>query len=670
MTATVPSIDLKKTKTIRLRTSPSWLPPGLRNRPSRIKLRYQPCKGERRIYRRRKKINPSDWAPKHRKVTYGPLAGSYWEREFMPHINGIMDASFHPSVKEIGNCKSPQGAASAGNETLIGYLTERRPGPILVVYPDRDTARKRSTDYLQPMFDDSPCLSRLKTGIEDDMSSMRIKLQVLLLYMAWAGSATSLGNVSIKYLFADEVDKYPDTPNKKEGGIMGYIRQRVTSFKYGAKIWWISTPTNITGQITKYMTEDAEVIFDYHAVCPHCGHLQLMDFEQIMRSFDKSLNNDPKTMQAKKLAGYVCKGCGVIWSDRDRDKAVKTSAGAHWRARDDKGYEDNLGHGREMWEYLRAENPEKICFHSPAWISPLVSLSEIAAQWMRGLKDKDEMKTFLTQYKAEAWKEYQTVRKTEAVMILRDERPEGLVPGNNQVAALVAGADTQDYSLIYNIQAIGFGLERESWQIRHGELDSMAALDKAIFEHEYKDADGKVYPVHLMVQDAMGHRTSEVYDYSLTRPGRIVPYKGDGRRKTTPITWSRRDSYPGTNKPLPEVVNLLNGDANFFKNMVARKLKVSPTDPGALHLHSMVTEEFAQQLCAEYLDENGLWQCPSGKPNHYWDALYMCFVAADVLQIKFWPNPADSPAAPVPAKQKPAANPFTGGMNLYGSRTR
>jgi phage terminase large subunit GpA-like protein len=60
-------------------------------------------------------------------------------------------------------------------------------------------------------------------------------------------------------------------------------------------------------------------------------------------------------------------------------------------------------------------------------------------------------------------------------------------------------------------------------------------------------------------------------------------------------------------------------------------------DPGAWHLHSEVTEEYAAQMCAEYVDEKtGFWTCPEPKPNHYWDCAVYNLAAADILGIKFW----------------------------------
>ena len=88
-----------------------------------------------------------------------------------------------------------------------------------------------------------------------------------------------------------------------------------------------------------------------------------MDFDHV----DFANERDPKKMERDKLARYRCEHCASLWDDRGRDHAVRLGK---WVVRDD---------GRELKKVLRSDRPEKIGFHSPAWISPLNSLSKCAA---------------------------------------------------------------------------------------------------------------------------------------------------------------------------------------------------------------------------------------------------------------------------------------------------
>ena len=88
------------------------------------------------------------------------------------------------------------------------------------------------------------------------------------------------------------------------------------------------------------------------------------------------------------------------------------------------------------------------------------------------------------------------------------------MPGSGVVAGLTAGVDTQDAGFWYEIRAWGFGESEESWQVREGFVTSFADLERVLFRDEYRDVDGLVYPLQIVVQDAMGHRTTEVYDFA------------------------------------------------------------------------------------------------------------------------------------------------------------
>lgn len=642
MTAKSPSQDVRKNKKIRLRTSLSFLPAKYRKRTERMTVLFTPSYGERKVLRRKKDEMPSQWAPKNRVVTYGPLKGSYWDNSFMPHMRGIMDASFFPSVKVIGNCKVAQTGASAGGETIVSYVADMQPADTLIVYPDRDTGRKRFGDYLAPVFEKSPRLRPLLTGLADDVSGGRIKLKTMLIYLGWSGSDTTLGNVSAKYLVGDEIDKWvrktksqsKGKKNRKEASPLKLFLERFRAFGFGAKAWLWSTPSDVLGPIWEYMQNEAQLVFDYHIPCPACGQFHLMSDRYIKFGDER----DPKVVEDNDLARYVFPCCGIVANDRQRIKQL--DQGLWFEHLTKEQIEDGVK-PREMWDALSKDRPAKICFHSPAWISTRFTHSEIAAAFLRGLQDMAEMHYYDNAIKAVAHVPYRQNRKEDKILALCDSRPEGLVPGDNKVAALVAGVDTQDVGFYLTIRAFGWGEMQESWLIRHDYLDSFDAVHRALFDTEYKDASGLYYPVHLAVIDSGGHRTSEVYDFARAHPGRVIAYKGASGRKATPKSKTIIDHYPGTKTQIPGGCELWVCDSHYYKDILAAKLAVSGDSPGAYHLHSGTTRDFALQYCAEYVDDRRLWQCPDNVANHYWDCGVMELVAAEMLMLKWTPQPEE-----------------------------
>ena len=614
-----------------------------------VEITFRSFPGEKRLYRRKRPQPIAEWAAKYRKITYGPLKGSYFDPHFMPHMAGIMDCAAAPCVREVVNLKAPQTGGSANWETFLANRADMSPGDTLIVYPDRDTAAKRCKDYLQPMFTTSPRLADLLTGVADDMASLRVKLQTMLIYMGWSGSVTSIGNVSVRYLLVDELDKCATAPSKKEASFEELVSERTTAFdKFGSLKIWNSTPTEAPSRIVaKFRAMDIRC--DYHVRCPECGELQRMEFESI----DFAGERDPEKMERERLARYVCSGCGVLWDDRLRDLAVRQG---EWMVRDD---------GRPLARVLEIDRPARVGFHSPAWISPLNSLSKCAAAFLRGVRDREQMLYFDTQIKATEHHRHEKQRQEDVLLALIDDRPEGLVPGGGVVAALVCGSDTQDNGHYYWIDAVGYGLEQERWLISAGFVETEEALESVVFGTDWMDAAGNVYPVRAMVKDSGGHKTSEVYDFCLRDPLRRFAYKGASGKRSSPFTTTRVDHYPGSNRPIPGGVTLYTCDSHYYKDLVSSKLSIKPSDPGAWHMDQGFTQEQAQQLCAEYRDGRGLWQCPSGRANHHWDSAVMAVVASDILKLKFWPKPET--AAPKPIKPK-KANPYTGGRPLFGGR--
>ena len=608
----------------------------------------------------------SVWAEGHRVVHNSSLPGK-WKNAANPCLAGIMDASFHPSVQTVVIMKAPQVGGTEAVHNCVAYAIDRAPGPALYVYPDELTAGENATDRIIPMLTASARLSEYLTGAADDLSSKRINLCHMSLHMAWSGSPARLGNKPIRYLVLDELDKYQSS--KREASSKDLAQKRVVTWRRKARIWELSTPTHKNVGIHAEW-DAAEARYRFHVVCPHCGVELLMEFARIKWS---AAVTDPVKLESGDQAWYECQHCDAQWSDADRDMALRRGV---WREEDT---------GMELEEHLRAASPMVIAFHIPAWISPFCSLSKIAAKALAYALTKDEAisKDLQNNFKAEPWEERHSVRAEDTILALKDDRPRGLVPGGGQVAALVATVDTQDDGFVYEIRAQGWGIAEETWSVREGFLPvdwevktrpqgtecpwryhpAFDSLRRVLWEEAYSDEAGVIYPVQLTIIDAMGHYTTEVYDFCSAHRGLILPYQGVQRMNVkyayTPIL-----RYPGTNKPFPGGLKLLRGHTTFWKDKLSTRLRVAPTDPGAWHYHGEIPDEWAKGMCAEYKDEKtGYWICPKGKANHAWDVAHYSLIAADILGIKMWDNePAPAPAPP----QSQSVNPYTGGRQMFG----
>jgi hypothetical protein len=334
-------------------------------------------------------------------------------------------------------------------------------------------------------------------------------------------------------------------------------------------------------------------------------------------------------MERGNHARYECRECHAHWDDEDRNKAVRAG---QWRDRET---------GTEMWEYLRTRKPTKIAFHIPAWLSYFVGLSDCAAAFLRGIKNKTKLKDFQNGYAAEPWVQYQQVRKEDAILALRDDRPEGVVPGGGVISALTAAIDTQDNGFWYLVMAWGYAeadLTVPAWVVRSGFVLGFGDVDQVVCRDVYRDAAGVEYSVALSIQDALGHRTAEVYNFCQLHRGKVIASFGRNVM-AQPFVWSNQEFYPGTKRPIQGGLKTINVNTKHFKDELSRRLEVGPNDPGALRLYSDFPEGYAAHFTSEFVNDKGLWDCPPSLPNHLWDCAVLNLVAAELLGLKYLRKP-------------------------------
>jgi phage terminase large subunit GpA-like protein len=617
--------------------STRWLPKSLHTPGTRLTLRF--TSADRHALKRKKQIPVSEWAEKYRVIPNDSALPGPWRNSTTPYMAGVMDASVFSSVQQIILCWPPQSGKSDGVNTIIGYLTDRRPGNVLYVYPDELTARENNRDRITPMFNDSAQLKKYFTGYQDDESRLCLRLRHVKIFMAWANSASRLSNKPLPYVVLDEEDKYPITANAKESSPADLAKKRTRTFSHMRKVFRMSTPTVETGAIWKALNEEAEVIFDYWVRCPACGALQQMVFDQIKWP-DKE--RDPRVIESGKLAWYECRSCGDKWDDARRNMAVQQG---EWRDR-----EKSLS----IRAILNSLRPVSIGFHLTAYVSRFVSLSESAAAFLWGLKDKTKLKDFRNAHEAQPWVVYTHEQKDELIFALKDTRPSGIVPSRN-IVALTAGIDTQQDNFWFEIRAWASGPDRDSWQVRSGFVMTFEGLSKILFDDEYKDADGNRYLVNIAVIDAMGDKTAQVYSYCLGYRGRVIPYQGK-RTLSQPYRFSKQEYFPGTEKMIPGGLSLVLGNTTFYKNLLSSKLDITIGDPGAWHLNADTTDEWVKQMSAEYQDDNGFWECKPGRANHAWDCSVYSMLAADILGVRFMGQTQEGKANNADKRQRPTAS--------------
>jgi phage terminase large subunit GpA-like protein len=571
---------------------------------------------ERRIFKAKEKITVSQWAERYRYVESGPFRGP-WSNATTPYTVEPMDCWNVPSIRTVILCWGPQTAKTQVAFNCLLYSIDQDPGSAMYIMPIEKTTKRISKRRIIPMFKMTPRIRALLSPKFDDTSTLAIQFQNGMdLMMAWATSAAELASESVRYLFFDECDKYPEFTDKEVDPI-SLGEQRATTYQYTSKILKFSTPEEEGGYIDSAMKNEADEIRRYHVPCPVCGEYQIMLFDQI--TWPKDIR-DPRLIRRKKLAHYECSTCGMHWDDHMRDQAVK------------------LG----KWIPDKAvERPEVVAYHLPSWYSPFVSLSKCAAAFLVGQEDPGKLRIFVTQYKAEPWKKTITSQKENTVLTHRTDLLPGIVPP--EAIALTAGIDMQKLGFYFVVRA--WAEDLTSWLVQYGYLAKFADVEDLIFKARFKvqgtDRDMGIWRAGLDTGGGKSDdgdyitRTEEAYEwlrkFQMLRT--VFGTKGSshdmGPKK---MKLSVIDKMPRSNKPIPNGLELMILNADALKALLHFRLERKEEETQRFYLHAETDEIYARQLLAEEARRNRKGKIEwvqVRKANHYLDCECIAAACAD-----------------------------------------
>src|SRR6185436_9609324 len=120
------------------------------------------------------------------------------------------DAFTDPAIEQIVLCVSTQMIKTLFIQCAIAYVISEDPGPILLVQPKDPDAKTFSKERLSPMIRDCECLrGRLSDSNREGNTILTKEFPGGSLSIVGAIAPGNLARRSIRYLFCDEIDKYP-----------------------------------------------------------------------------------------------------------------------------------------------------------------------------------------------------------------------------------------------------------------------------------------------------------------------------------------------------------------------------------------------------------------------------------------------------------------------------
>nr|DAM30124.1 MAG TPA: terminase large subunit [Caudoviricetes sp.] len=549
-------------------------------------------------------LTVSEWAEKYRMLDSKTSAmPGPWRNEKTPYLREIMDEFINYDTEEIIFCKPSQVGGTEAMQNMLGYVIQQDPSPTLIVYPTDTLAESISKNRLEPMIRASKPLRKLYN--ENESSKLELQFDGMYLSLNGANSPSALASKAIKYLFLDEVDKYPGA-SKKEADPIRLARERTKTFTNQRKIYMTSTPTLQTGHIWQAL-QGADIEKHYFVPCPHCGEYIELKFSNLRFPSGDDLDNSERA----DMAVYVCQECGCKITDQDRDNMIR------------------YGEWREVRRNTKAS--KKVAFWINTLYSPFVRFSEIVKEFLDSKDNPDLLQNFVNSWLAEPWED--TKLKTDADMVMerQTDLPQLVVP--SWARYLTAGVDVQETCLYWTIRA--WGPYITSQNIAHGQALSFQDIESTM-DTPYLTESGEQVIVSLCLIDS-GYDADSTYDFCATNSEWAMPVKGASNPmmshfKTSKINKVDSKAYG---------MNLVLVDGDKYKDMIASRMR-KDNGKGAWMVYEGCDREYAEQVTSEHKvnEKSGSRVVQRWRPkhshidNHYLDCEVYSLAAADILGVR------------------------------------
>ena len=521
-------------------------------------------------------MNISEWADKYRILSQKASAEpGKWRTSRTPYLKEIMDClSPYSGIEKVVFMKGAQiGGTEVGNN-FLGYIVHLSPGPVMLVMPTVDGAKRTSKTRIDPMFEAIP---ELKGVISDRRSkdasntTLMKEFQGGVLVLTGANSAIGLRSMPVRYIFLDEIDAYKGDV-EGEGDPVNLAIKRTSTFNR-RKIFMVSTPTIQGVSRIEYEYEQSDQRH-YMVPCPYCNKRQSLKWKQI--HFE---NDDPAT------ATYVCEYCGAIIEEH-----LKT-----WM----------LENG--IWE---KSNPKSNVagFHLSSLYSPVgwFSWADAVKQFLDAKNKDNLLKVWVNTVLGETWLEKGEAPEWQILFDKREDYQQEIVPSGGLF--LTAGADVQKDRI--ECEVVAWGRNKESWSVgyfiingdtaREEVWNELSEFSKRYFEH----SSGVMLPISRFAIDS-GFATQQVYNWVRKQPINFAMAIKGTDSGVTPLGLPTRVDLNINGKRLRRGAKVWSVGTSILKSELYQFLRLTQNEDesypaGYCHFPKYDSEYF-KQLTAEQL---------------------------------------------------------------------
>jgi phage terminase large subunit GpA-like protein len=518
-------------------------------------------------------LTVSEWADAHRRLSSKASAEpGPWRTSRTPYLREPMDCLSSSSlVQRVVMMFAAQTGKTEAGSNWLGYVIDHAPGPMLCVQPTVEMAKRLSKQRLESMITETPVLAEkiAPARARDSGNTMFSKeFPGGIMLLTGANSATGLRSAPCRYLFADEVDAFPNDVDG-EGDPVALAERRTTTFAR-RKILLTSTPTvkDFSRIEAEYLRSDQR---RFYVPCPSCGGMQWLQWPRL--KWDAKRPGDVQ---------YECEHCGERFEELHKPAMLR---GGEWRA-------------------TAPSDGRTAGFQLSGLYSPLgwCSWEQLVDDFLRAKADAPALKAFVNTRLAETWEEdYAASVSADGLLAKRKDFAAGMC--SDGVVLLTSGVDVQDNRLAVSVW--GWGEGETGWLVWHQELmgdptqtEVWAQLDQ-VLATEWDAVGGRTLRISQMAVDSGGHCTHETYAYVRDRVRQgVVAIKGSSRRNSPAVGKGSKVDVNWRGRVIKRGVTLYQLGTDTIKTTLFGRLRHNE-GAGGLFFGQAADAEYFKQLTSE-----------------------------------------------------------------------